>query len=336
MHINNMDAAAQGLKEGHVFEGAEEILLPYLDSLYKETIDINDQTIYTDLTQSMEKEFTADMDALNVLRPDNLTRVTEYLPQIVTFVERLVQKGYAYESEGSVYFDITAFEKDGNTYARLRPQSKNDKALQEEGEGSLSKASGGKKGSGDFALWKKSKPGEPYWQSPWSNGRPGWHIECSVMASDKLGEQMDIHSGGIDLAFPHHDNELAQSEAFHRCGACEHTWVNYFLHIGHLSVSGAKMSKSLKNFQSIRAALETTYSARNMRIVFLLGRWNDGVEISPEMRKHADAWESTLNVRAILIHFGRDADRLELLHEHQGPTKCGRTRGSDRILVCVR
>ncbi|KAI9038131.1 cysteine--tRNA ligase [Aspergillus affinis] len=295
MHINNMDAAAQGLKEGKVFEGAEEILLPYLDSLYKETIDINDQTIFTDLTQSMEKEFTADMDALNVLRPDTLTRVTEYLPQIVSFVERLVQKGYAYESDGSVYFDITSFEKNGNTYARLRPESKNDKALQEEGEGSLSKTLGGKRGAGDFALWKKSKPGEPYWQSPWSDGRPGWHIECSVMASDKLGEQMDIHSGGIDLAFPHHDNELAQSEAFHRSGACEHTWVKYFLHIGHLSVSGAKMSKSLKNFQSIRAALETTYTSRSMRIVFLLGRWNDGVEISPDMRKHADGWEATLD-----------------------------------------
>ncbi|KAA8641958.1 hypothetical protein EYZ11_011185 [Aspergillus tanneri] len=318
MHITNMDSAAQALKDGRVFEGAEEILLPFLDSLYKETININDQTMFTDLTQAMEREFMADMDALNVLRPDTLTRVTEYLPEIVSFVERLVQKEYAYEADGSVYFDIAAFEKRGNTYARLRPESKNDKTLQEEGEGSLSKTLGGKRGPGDFALWKKSKPGEPYWPSPWSNGRPGWHIECSVMASDKLGEQMDIHSGGIDLAFPHHDNELAQSEAYHRCGDCEHSWVKYFLHIGHLSVSGAKMSKSLKNFQSIRDALATTYSPRNMRIVFLLGRWNDGVEISPDMRKHADGWEATLdnlfmNIKARLADVGAVTDGVNSL-----------------------
>ena len=297
MHIANMDRAAQGLRDGKIFEGAEEILLPYLDSLYKETVDTGDHTIFTDLTRYMEKAFTDDMDALNVLRPDVITRVTEYVPQIVTFVERIVEKGFAYEANGSVYFDIAAFEKAGNTYARLRPESKNDKALQEEGEGSLSKNLDGKKAPGDFALWKKSKPGEPYWPSPWSSGRPGWHIECSVMASDKLGAQMDIHSGGIDLAFPHHDNELAQSEAFfHQCDMGEHTWVKYFFHLGHLSIAGSKMSKSLKNFQTIQDALATTYTARNMRIVFLMSHWNDGVEISPEMRKQADSWEATLDV----------------------------------------
>lgn len=230
MHLNNMDAAAEALKNGSGLDAAEDVLLPYLDSLYKESIDTSDQTIFTDLTKTMEKAFADDMEALNVLPPDVITRVTEYVPQIVAFVEQIIQKGFAYEADGSVYFDIGAFEKAGNTYARLRPESKNDTALQEEGEGSLSTALGGKKRSGDFALWKKSKPGEPYWPSPWGAGRPGWHIECSVMASDKLGKQMDIHSGGIDLAFPHHDNELAQSEAyFHDCCKGEHTWVKYFL-----------------------------------------------------------------------------------------------------------
>ncbi|KAK3902143.1 hypothetical protein C8A05DRAFT_34176 [Staphylotrichum tortipilum] len=296
MHLGNMNTAAASLQANAGFDGAEEVLLPYLDSLYKETIDTSDQTIFTDLTQAMEKAFNDDMEALNVLAPDAVTRVTEYVPQIVAFVEQIIAKGFAYEASGSVYFDIAAFEKAGNNYARLRPESKNDKALQEEGEGSLSKSQEGKKRSGDFALWKKSKPGEPYWPSPWGAGRPGWHIECSVMASDKLGEQMDIHSGGIDLAFPHHDNELAQSEAyFHECDKGEHTWVNYFLHMGHLSISGSKMSKSLKNFQTIQDALATTYTARNMRIVFLMGRWNDGVEISPDMRKQADNWESTVD-----------------------------------------
>lgn len=117
------------------------------------------------------------------------------------------------------------------------------------------------------------------------------------MASDILGSQMDIHSGGIDLAFPHHDNELAQSEAyFCEHGKGPHSWVNYFLHMGHLSIAGSKMSKSLKNFQTIRDALTTDYTPRGMRIVFLLGRWNDGVEISPDMRTMAESWEASLNV----------------------------------------
>ncbi len=152
MHLGNTDSAAQALRDNSGFDGAGEVLLPYLDSLYKETIDTSDQTIFTDLTQAMEKLFTDDMVALNVLPPDAVTRVTEYVPQIVTFVEQIIAKGFAYEANGSVYFDIAAFEKAGNSYARLRPESKNDKALQEEGEGSLSKSLEGKKRSGDFAL----------------------------------------------------------------------------------------------------------------------------------------------------------------------------------------
>lgn len=297
MHIGNTDTAVAAIKDGAIFPGADEILLPYLDSLYKETVDTADQSMFTDLTKSMEDLFMEDMDALNVMRPDVITRVTEYVPQIAKFVEGIVDKGFAYEAEGSVYFDISAFEKAGNTYARLRPDNRGDKSLQEEGEGSLSKGLGGKRGAGDFALWKQSKAGEPYWPSKWGNGRPGWHIECSVMASDVLGSKMDVHSGGIDLAFPHHDNELAQSEAyFCEHGKGEHTWVNYFLHMGHLSISGSKMSKSLKNFQTIQDALATSYTARGMRVVFLMGKWSDGVEISPDMRLQADNWESTISV----------------------------------------
>ncbi|KAI0805756.1 cysteinyl-tRNA synthetase [Xylaria sp. FL0064] len=306
MHISNMNSAVTAIGGNQLFSGAEEILLPYFDSLYKESFDTSDQTVFTSLTQLMENEFTKDMDALNVLRPDVVTRVTEYVPQIASFVEKVVEKGFAYEAEGSVYFDIAAFEKAGNTYARLRPESRNDKVLQEEGEGSLGKSLGGKRGPGDFALWKKSKPGEPYWPSKWGNGRPGWHIECSVMASDVLGSRMDFHSGGIDLAFPHHDNELAQSEAYFCEHGHEHTWVNYFLHMGHLSISGSKMSKSLKNFETIKDALASTYTARSMRIVFLHGKWNDGVEITPSMRTQADTWETTvnnffINVKSLLV-----------------------------------
>jgi cysteinyl-tRNA synthetase len=316
MHLSALTSAAAAIQENKVFGGADDILLPYLDSLFKDTIDARNHKIFTAVTEYWEADYMRDMDALNVLRPDVITRVTAYVPQIVDFVDKIVQKGFAYESEGSVYFDIAAFEKAGNPYARLRPESKNDKALQEEGEGSLSKALGGKRGPGDFALWKKSKVGEPSWPSPWGEGRPGWHIECSVMASDILGSKLDIHSGGIDLAFPHHDNELAQSEAFYCEHGHEHLWVNYFMHMGHLSIAGSKMSKSLKNFQTIRDALQKDYTSRGMRIVFLLGRWNDGVEISPDMRTMADGWETGVNVS----HSSMDEARLtqaELLHQRQ-------------------
>ncbi|CAD6500391.1 BgTH12-07568 [Blumeria graminis f. sp. triticale] len=296
MHLYNLSSASDAILENKIFGKADEVLLAYLDSLYKESIDGHDHKIFTDVTRYWEDQFMADMDKLNVLRPDTITRVTSYVPKIIDFVAQLMHKGFAYEVDGSVYFDITAFEKSGNQYARLRPDSRNDKALQEEGEGSLSKNLGEKRGAGDFALWKKSKAGEPVWPSPWGEGRPGWHIECSVMASDILGSQMDIHSGGIDLTFPHHDNELAQSEAYF----CEpsngcHDWVRYFLHMGHLSIAGSKMSKSLKNFQTIRDSLKTDFSPRRMRIVFLMGRWNDGVEISTDMKIMAEAWETTVN-----------------------------------------
>ncbi|WQF79426.1 Putative aminoacyl-tRNA synthetase, class Ia, anticodon-binding protein [Colletotrichum destructivum] len=326
MHIANMDAAVFAIKDKKFYPGIDEILLPYLDSLYKETIDTSDQTIFTDLTQSMEREFFDDMDALNCLRPDVITRVTEYVPQIADYVARIVDKGFAYESDGSVYFDITAFEKAGNTYARLRPGNRNDKSLQEDGEGALSKNLGEKRNEGDFALWKKSKKGEPYWDSRWGQGRPGWHIECSVMASDVLGAQMDIHSGGVDLAFPHHDNELAQSEAYYVDNTKgEHTWVNNFLHMGHLSISGSKMSKSLKNFQTIQDALATTYTSRGMRIVFLMGKWNDGVEISPDMRAQASSWEATINnfftnVKALVADANASTPGVEALSISDKPT----------------
>lgn len=302
------------------YAGAEDVLLPYLDALYGSSIDASDHTVFTKLTQKYEARFNEDMRSLNVLDPDVVTRVTEYGDQIVTFVDKIVENGFAYKtSDGSVYFDIDGFEKvPGNHYARLEPWNRGDKGLQADGEGALSvQKTSEKRSESDFALWKSSKPGEPAWKSPWGPGRPGWHIECSVMASDVLGDQMDIHSGGIDLCFPHHDNELAQSEAHWSKNEGGHQWVNYFLHMGHLSISGSKMSKSLKNFTTIREALARgDWNQRSLRIIFLLGGWHDGIEITDDMRKQGASWESYVTnffykIRDLEVHPNTSSSGVE-------------------------
>ncbi|CAE7813114.1 cysS [Symbiodinium microadriaticum] len=147
----------------------------------------------------------------------------------------------------------------------------------EEGEGALAAEDAEKRSPNDFALWKASKPGEPAWESKWGPGRPGWHIECSVMATDVNGEYLDIHAGGEDLKFPHHDNEMAQSEAYLQ----RSQWVNYFWHAGHLHIEGLKMSKSLKNFITIRQALGM-HSPRQLRMMFLMQAWDKGMNYSDQ------------------------------------------------------
>lgn len=303
MHLNTAATAAKAFASPHstlaeFSASASGVLLPYIDSQRSSTVQGRDHEIFTKLTKRYEDRFFQDMKALNVRYPDKLVRVTEHGPQIVNFVKKIQENGFGYEHEGSIYYDTTAWEKSGGVYARLEPWNRNDKELQADGEGSLSaKTTGFKRSGADFALWKASKPGEPSWSSPWGEGRPGWHIECSAMASDVLGKQIDIHSGGIDLAFPHHDNELAQSEAYWAAsGKDSEQWVNYFLHMGHLSIQGSKMSKSLKNFTTIREALaQKEWTPRSLRIVFLLGAWRDGLEITSEVVKAGVAWEEKIN-----------------------------------------
>jgi cysteinyl-tRNA synthetase len=266
-----------------------EILAPWLDDC--KGSNVTDQKIFRDLAAYWEADFMEDMGALNVLPADYLTRVSEYVPEIIAYVEKIIGNGFAYESEGSVYFDVSAFEKDPeHQYAKLCPWSAGNSKFFEEGEGSLGVKLTGKRDPRDFALWKCSKPGEPYWPSPWGNGRPGWHIECSAMASAVLPAQLDIHSGGIDLAFPHHDNEIAQAEAhFH-----SRQWVNYFLHAGHVHIEGLKMSKSLKNFISIKEALKR-YNARQLRFLFLQHGWNSTLIYKESSMQAAMAIDSTFS-----------------------------------------
>lgn len=225
------------------------------------------------LSRHYEHEFMEDMDNLNVLRPHYLTRVSEYVPEVIEYIEQIERNGFAYESAGSVYFDTAAFQAAGHDYGKLEPWSVGNEDLLVEGEGALTAfddaVKSQKRSAGDFVLWKKSKPEEPTWESPWGPGRPGWHIECSAMASNILGPVIDIHAGGVDLRFPHHSNEVAQAEAYHN----SHQWVNYFLHAGHLHIGGCKMSKSLKNFITIRKCLEQ-YNPRQIRFAFLAHRYD--------------------------------------------------------------
>ncbi|TBU05182.1 cysteine--tRNA ligase [Hamiltosporidium magnivora] len=213
------------------------------------------------ITKKYETEFFEAMDNLNVQRPTFTTRVTNYVEKIVTFIEKLMEKGFAYESEGSVYFDLVKYRENFK-----HPNFVNESAINEETEQleNIYK----KKNKIDFVLWKKSKEGEPVYNSPWGEGRPGWHIECSAMASDLFKDGLDIHSGGCDLAFPHHENEIAQSQAFLN----SNLWCPYFLHSGHLSIDGLKMSKSLKNFITVEESLKN-FTPRQLRILFLNTNW---------------------------------------------------------------
>jgi cysteinyl-tRNA synthetase len=251
-----------------VIETTRDVVVEFLElelelELELKSNSLEDHKIYNDLSSYWENEFFKDMDQLNVRRPDVVTRVTEYVPKIVTYIEKIIENGYAYESSGSVYFDTKKFDsEDKHFYAKLEPLS----AFSVNSNANIS--TNDKRTPWDFALWKASKSNEPKWPSPWGFGRPGWHIECSVMASDILGESIDIHSGGIDLAFPHHDNEMAQAEAYYGCSQ----WVNYFLHAGHLYISGQKMSKSLKNYITIKDILKK-YSSNQIRILFLTYNW---------------------------------------------------------------
>jgi cysteinyl-tRNA synthetase len=254
--------------------------------------EVRDKSIFASLSRQFEEEFHSDMEALNVLPPDVLTRVSEYVPEVVEYIQHIIARGFAYETCGSVYFDVDKFSSSPHhTYAKLLPEVVGDLTALAEGEGELSTTDHGeKKRPIDFALWKASKAGEPAWPSPWGEGRPGWHIECSVMACEILGERADIHSGGVDLKYPHHDNEIAQVEA--RYGSDQ--WMSYFLHCGLLTIAGHKMSKSLNNFITIEQALEK-YSSQQLRLAFLLHSRLATIDYSEDTMKEAQHFEKMFN-----------------------------------------
>jgi cysteinyl-tRNA synthetase len=272
-----------------VIDAGKDILMELLDEQRGQSV--TDKAVFERHARYYENEFLIDCKDLGVREPDVLTRVTEYVDEIVEFVNKIIANGFAYESNGSVYFDTQKF-RNCHDYPKLVPHAGSGATDAEiaEGEGALAGAAEEKKHRNDFALWKKSKPGEPRWDSPWGPGRPGWHIECSVMASAIHGSTLDIHGGGVDLKFPHHDNEIAQTEAHFESDQ----WVNYFLHAGHLHIKGLKMAKSLKNFITIREAL-SKFTAKQIRIMFLLQQWDRPVNFSDQTLNEARDKESRIN-----------------------------------------
>jgi cysteinyl-tRNA synthetase len=228
-----------------------------------------------ELTDKYTQRYFEDMDALNVLRADIYPRATEEIPKIIEVVQGLIKKGFAYAVGGNVYFRVRRVPDYGKLSRRSLEQMKAGARIEpgEEKEDPM-----------DFVLWKASKPGEPSWDSPWGKGRPGWHIECSAMSLRYLGETIDIHGGGQDLVFPHHENEIAQSESF----TGKKPFVKYWMHNGLMQMGAEKMSKSLGNLITIRDALQR-YSADAVRTFVLSSYYRSPLTYTEEALEAAQS-----------------------------------------------
>lgn len=225
-----------------------------------------------DIAERYIAEYFRDMDALNVKRADVYPRATEHITDMISFVEALVEKGAAYQSDGDVYFSVEKSKDYGKLSGIDKEQMK---------AGARIAVDKKKRDPLDFALWKKAKEGEPKWESPWGEGRPGWHIECSTMSQKHLGETLDIHGGGQDLIFPHHENEIAQSEAY-----TGKQFVRYWLHNGFVTIKEEKMSKSLGNIVPVEELLQT-YSPETLRYFLVASHYRKPIDFTEGNIKEA-------------------------------------------------
>lgn len=225
-----------------------------------------------ELADRFIEEYFKDAKGLGIKEATFHPKATENIDAIINLISTLIEKGFAYESEGDVYFDVMKFKN----YGKLSHQP-----LENLEAGARIEVGEKKKNPMDFAVWKAKKEGEPYWESPWSEGRPGWHIECSAMANKYLGKTIDIHSGGQDLVFPHHENEVAQSEAANGC-----QFANYWLHNGYINVDNRKMSKSLGNFFTVRDVAEK-FSYEVIRFFMLSAHYRNPINFSDLLLEQA-------------------------------------------------
>ena len=225
-----------------------------------------ENTDYLELAERYIRSFHEDMDALGTLRPDHEPRATEYIDLMIRDIVALIENNFAYQVDGDVYFDVKSYSE----YGRLSGRN-----LEDMQAGARVEVDERKKSPWDFALWKESKPGEPWWDSPWGRGRPGWHIECSVMSNRLLGAEFDIHGGGHDLIFPHHENEIAQSRALGR------RFARYWMHNGFVRIDHQKMSKSLKNFFTVKEVLEK-FHPEVVRLFLVAKQYRSPIDFSDE------------------------------------------------------
>ncbi len=251
--------------------------------------DIDDKVIkkanelgmeFSEVAERFIKEYFKDADCLNIGRADVYPRATDNITDIIDFIKRLEDKGYAYSVDGDVFFDVSRFKE----YGKLSKQN-----LNEIRAGERVDLDERKRNPYDFVLWKNAKKDEPYWDSPWGYGRPGWHIECSVMSRKYLGESFDIHAGGADLIFPHHENEIAQSEAL-----SGKTFARYWLHNGYLKIDNKKMSKSLGNILKIRELCQN-YDGSIIRHFLLSAHYRSPLNFSLEQIDQSKNSMETLN-----------------------------------------
>ncbi len=241
-----------------------------------------------DISEKYIDEYFKDAEGLNVCKADHHPKVTEHISEIIDIIKRLEENGLTYNVDGDVYYDTASF----SSYGKLSKQN-----LDELEAGARVDVNEVKKNPTDFALWKKQKPGEPAWESPWGMGRPGWHIECSAMSMKYLGETIDIHSGGQDLVFPHHENEIAQSE-----GATGKPFANYWLHNGFINVNNEKMSKSLGNFFTVRDIGEK-YDLEVVRMFMLSAHYRNPINFGSELLEQTkSSLERLYNAKNNLIH----------------------------------
>lgn len=251
----------------------------------------------SEVAKKYSEEFFKDIDKLKIRRADIYPKATDHIKEILQMISTLESKGNAYNINGNVFFEVSKFKD----YGKL-----SGKNLEELEIGARVELNESKKNPLDFALWKSAKVGEPYWESPWGKGRPGWHIECSAMSTKHLGETIDIHAGGNDLIFPHHENEIAQSE-------CSHgkKFVNYWIHFGFLNIKDEKMSKSLGNFYTAREIL-SKYSAESVRMLFCQTHYRGPLNFSFELLEASEKGLIKLKNLADLIIQNKSSNNLLL------------------------
>ena len=249
-------------------------------------------------------ETLKDVDNLNVTPATHHPRVTEEMDRIIEMIKRLIEQGYAYEANGTVYFDTAAFDAYGKLSKKVLEELEAGRservALTEE-----------KKNHMDFVLWKPKKEGEPYWESPWSQGRPGWHIECSAMAKRYLGDTIDIHAGGEDLVFPHHENEIAQSECANGCD-----FAHYWMHNAFLNIDNKKMSKSLGNFKTLRDVGEM-YGYDVVRFFMLNAHYRSPLNFSAELMESAKSSLERIKNAKMTLCFALEHSQSDVLTEEE-------------------